>query len=200
MFLRQQQINLLSPLLFATYYTLILPLILPLILYHIYYYHYDKVAAVDAEAVLAQRREQATMQVDPNDAAHHTTVREYELWLSSVTTISSLLLNLRWTSLIDTLYCSICLQCSTGYSYSIRWGDVGLRCGNSIDYTPYLHTYIHTLYIHILYIHKLYIRAQLWLWLFLHTVAVMMPSKCVQGNCFIQGSENNREFYVFYAL
>ena len=35
-------------------------------------------ADVDAEAVLAQRREQAAMQVDPNDAAHNTTVRQYE--------------------------------------------------------------------------------------------------------------------------
>ena len=35
-------------------------------------------AGVDAEAVLAQRREQAAMQVDPNDAAYNTTVRQYE--------------------------------------------------------------------------------------------------------------------------
>jgi hypothetical protein len=33
---------------------------------------------IDAEQVLAERRAQAAMEVDLNDAAHNSTVREYE--------------------------------------------------------------------------------------------------------------------------
>lgn len=33
---------------------------------------------VDAEAVIAERNAQAAMEIDANDAAHNSTVREYE--------------------------------------------------------------------------------------------------------------------------
>jgi hypothetical protein len=33
---------------------------------------------VDAEAIIAERKAQAAMEIDENDAAHNSTVREYE--------------------------------------------------------------------------------------------------------------------------
>jgi hypothetical protein len=38
---------------------------------------------VDAEAIIAERKAQAAMEIDENDAAHNSTVREYEAVHSS---------------------------------------------------------------------------------------------------------------------
>jgi hypothetical protein len=38
---------------------------------------------VDAEAIITERKAQAAMEIDENDAAHNSTVREYEAVNSS---------------------------------------------------------------------------------------------------------------------